>query len=193
MDDPFFERRMSRIFSTLAILSTMAILASFWLGWRIGDAASPERVAQGSVAAHFLTAVGTICFAVFVHALVLTYFMGTGRWLEETCQAYRLGNDWQTRSRDLKWRIYPAMVASLLLLIATGAFGAAADPASAFGFRGFGGLSAAQVHLAVAAATLIVNAGANVLEFRALLANGRLVGDVLAEVRRIRLERGLEV
>lgn len=184
---------MTRIFSTLAILSTAALWTTFWLGWRIGDATSREMVVQGRVTVHFLTAVGALCFAVLVHAFVLTYFMGTGRWMEETCQAYHLGDDWQLRSRELKWRMYPAMVGGLLLLIVTGAFGGAADPASAFGFKGFGSLSAAQVHLTVAVLALIWNAGVNFLEFRALQRNGALITEVLEEVRRMRVERGLEV
>ncbi|HTI51021.1 MAG TPA: hypothetical protein VL475_08720 [Planctomycetaceae bacterium] len=174
-------------------MSTAALLATFWLGWQIGDATSRELATQGRVGVHFLTAVGALCFALLVHALVLTYFMGTGRWLEETCQAYRLGDEWQSRSRNLKWRMYPAMVLSLVLLIGTGALGGAADPASALGFQGIGGLTAAQLHLAVAAATLAFNAFVNVYEFLSLRRNGLLVNEVLGEVRRIRLERGLPV
>lgn len=184
---------MTRVFSTLAVLSTALLLTTFWLGWRIGDATSRDLAVQGRVTDHFLTAVGALCFAALVHAFVLTYFMGTGRWMEETCQAYHLGDDRQARSRELKWRMYPAMVAGLVLLIVTGAFGGAADPASAFGFKGFGPLSARQVHLTVAVVTLAWNAFVNVLEFRAVMRNGALVNDVLEQVRRIRLERGLDV
>jgi hypothetical protein len=184
---------MTRIFLTLAILANLALVAALWLGYEIGDATLPDREAQAQVSVHFLTGLGALCFAVLVHAIVLTYFMGTGRWLEETSNAYALGADWGRRSKDLKWYSYPTMTLALLMLIATGAFGGAADPASAFGFRGWGQLSAAEVHQYVAIATLAANVFVNVLEFRALRNNGRLVTDVLAEVRRIRLERGLPV
>jgi hypothetical protein len=184
---------MTRIFATLALCSTAALVAALWVGWAIDDATSRDSAVQSRVTVHFLTGVGAIVCAVLVHALVITYFMGTGRWLEETCKAYRLGDSWQVRSRELKWRLYPAIVASLLLLIVTGAFGGAADPASAVGFQGIGPLTAAQVHLWVAVVTLLVNAVVNVFEFRALRRNGALVLEVLAEVRRIRIERGLEV
>jgi hypothetical protein len=184
---------MTRIFSALAILSNLVLLATFWLGWRIGDATSRELAVQGQVGFHFLAAVGALCFALLVHALVLTYFMGTGRWLEETCHAYHLGNEWQSRSRNLKWRIYPAMILSLVLLIGTGALGGAADPASALGFQGVGGMSAAQLHLAAAVVMLVTNAIVNTFEFLALSRNGMLVNEILGEVRRIRLERGLPV
>jgi hypothetical protein len=184
---------VTRIFTTLALCSTAMLAAALWLGLDIGDAHLRDSAVQSRVTVHFLTGVAALVFAVLVHALVITYFMGTGRWLQETCAAYRLGNDWQARSRELKWKLYPAVVASLLALIATGAFGGAADPASAVGFRGIGALSAAQLHLCVAVAALLINAAVNALEYAALRRNGALVSKGLAEVRRIRLERGLEV
>lgn len=182
---------MSRIFLTLSVLSSLALLLVFWLGWRIGDAAARDVAAQSQVTLHFLSAVAALCFSILVHAVVLTYFMGTGRWLEETCTAYKLGDAWQSQSREIKWRLYPTMLLAILLLIVTGAFGAACDPASAFRFSGFGPLDAAQVHLVSAIATLAVNAAAAVLEFKALVRNGALVNDVVAQVRRMRAERGL--
>ena len=184
---------MNRIFISLATMSFLALSATCFLGWSIGDAAVNRPEVQSRVTLHFLVAVGSLVFAVLVHALVLTYFMGTGRWLEETCNAYRLGNDWQERSKTMKFRLYPAMTLCLVLLIATGAFGAAADPASAVGFRGWGPFTGGQVHLAIAAATMLVNAVVNMYEFQSLSQNGRLVDEVLSRVRQIRLERGLPV
>jgi hypothetical protein len=186
-------RFMTRIFFSLAICSNVTLLAALGLGLTIGDATQRIAAVQSRVAQHFLTGVAALVFAVLVHALVVTYFMGTGRWLEETCNAYRLGNSWQQASREVKWKLYPAMVTSLLLLIGTGALGGAADPASAIGFRGIGPLSAAQVHLWFAALMLAVNLAVNVGEYVALRRNGQLVTAVLGEVRRIRVERGLEV
>lgn len=184
---------MTRIFLTLSIIANLMLVAALWLGYEVGDATLADREVQSQVSVHFLTGLGALVFAVLVHAIVLTYFMGTGRWLEETSTAYRLGPDWGRRSKDLKWFSYPSLMLTLLLLIATGAFGGAADPASAFGFRGWGSLSAAQVHQVVALLTLAVNVGVNVLEYRSLCRNGRLITEVLAEVRRIRIEKGLPV
>lgn len=184
---------MTRTFLSLAVAATLALVAALWLGLEIGDARQPDIAVQSRVTIHFLTGVGAIVFAVLVHALVITYFMGTGRWLEETCTRYRLGDERQARSRELKWRLYPAIVVSLLLLIVTGALGGAADPASVVGFQGIGPFSAAQVHLGVAALTLCVNMGVNIFEYLALGRNGQLVQEVLNEVRRIREEHGLEV
>jgi hypothetical protein len=184
---------MTRIFLTLAICSTGTLVAALWLGLAVGDASSRSAAVQSRVAVHFLTGVAALVFAVLVHALVITYFMGTGRWLEETCAAYRLGDLRQIGSRNLKWRLYPAMAGSLLLLIVTGASGGAADPASAVAFKGWGSLTAAHVHLAIASLALAVNVAVNIAEYVALLRNGRIVNGVLQDVKRIRMERGLDV
>jgi hypothetical protein len=184
---------MVRIFSSIAVVSTLGLACVFWLGWRIGDPTSHDSAVQGEVGLHFLAAVAALCFAILAHALVLTYLMGTGRWLEETCRAYRLDETWQQRSRELKWRLYPAMMAALLALIGAGAFGAAADPGSAVGFRGILGLSAAEVHLAAALAAVVLNVVVNAFEYRVLRRNGELVASVLEQVRRIRVEKGLAV
>jgi len=184
---------MNRIFSSLAVLSALGLSYSFWLGWSITDAKTPTVAAQSEVTRHLLFAVGALTFAVLVHALVLTYFMGTGRWLEETCNAYRLGNEPQRTSRDMKMRLYPGLTLCLILLITTGGYGAAADPASAFGFRGYGPFTAAQVHLGIALGTILVNLVVYWFEFLALRRNGRIVDQVLQQVRQIRLERGLPI
>ncbi|RPI87766.1 MAG: hypothetical protein EHM42_04930 [Planctomycetaceae bacterium] len=93
----------------------------------------------------------------------------------------------------MKFRMYPAMTLCLVLLIVTGGYGAASDPASAVGFKGYGPLSAGQVHLTIAAITLLVNSTVNMYEFLALSKNGRLIDEVLARVRQIRVDRGLPV
>jgi hypothetical protein len=190
----FFDPRaaMSRIVLTLAILNTAGLSWALWLGNQIGNAKEAVVEVQSRVGVHFLVAVGAICLAVLVHALVLTYFMGTGRWLEETSAAYRLDRQAQHRARALKWKLYPAMIVALGLLVTTGGLGAAADPAAHTGFAGVGGLSAAAFHELVAWVAILVNATVNLAEYVVLRRNASLVNGVLAEVRRIRIERGLE-
>ena len=184
---------MQRIFATLAIVATAIMLWAFVLGWMIGDAKTPDVAEQRAVAWHFLTAVGGLMFAALVHAIVLTYFMGTGRWLEETSQAYQLGDHWTAQGRSLKYITLPWMAVALVLLILNGGLGAVADPASPAGAEGFFGVSAATVHLVVASITIAVNAIVNIVEHSAIVQNSRLIEEVLAEVHRIRREKGLPV
>lgn len=177
---------MTRIFLTLAALSTIMLGVALYLGLSIGDARLRDPVVQNGVAIHFLFGVATLVFAALVHSLVLTYFMGTGRWVEETSAAYRLDPSFVETSRGLKWGVLPAMMLGIGLLVMTGAFGGAADPASAISFQGWGALSAAEVHLWGAVLTLVVNIGVNVWEYRGLRRNGELVDAVMEQVRQRR-------
>jgi len=184
---------VNRIFLTLASLATVTLCVSFYLGLNIDDPRERTESAQNLVAVHLLTALGSLVFAGFIHALAFTYFMGTSRWLEETSQAYRLPDTWTRENRSLKYRILPSLMFSMLLLILTAAFGGAADPASPVSFQGWGGVSPATIHLSIACLTLAVNFYANIVEYTAIFRNGQVIQQVVAEVRRIRTEKGLPV
>ena len=179
---------MSRIFLTLSVAGTIFLLIALVLGLNVGDA----KLDRGAVSNHLLVAMGALVFALLIHAILLTYFMGTGRWLEETSKAYKLSPDYAARSSKLKYSSLPLMVGALILLIVTGALGAAADPLGA-GFSGGWGLTAADIHFLTACLAVGVNVVVNIIEFFAIQQNGLLVKDVLAEVQRIRQEHGLPV
>lgn len=183
---------MNRIFVTLAVLGNLSLAAAFWLGLSVGDASLRDAGVQQSMGWHLLAGLGAVVFSVLVHSIVLTYFMGTSRWLEETTQAYHLGSVWIDECRTLKYRTLPAMALCLGALIATAAFGAAADPASPVGFKGWWGVSPDTLHLSAALCTWGLNLIVNLGEYAALSRNGEIVNEVLGEVRRIRRERGLE-
>lgn len=180
---------MNRIFLPLCGLSWILLGTTFVLGLSIDD----PKVAGAAVQAHFLTALGSLVFATLLHAIVLTYFMGTGRWIEETSAAYRLDNRFYQENQSLKYRTVPAIVVAFVMLVVTGAFGAAADPASPAQFAGGFGLSAATIHQLIAAISLALNAWVNYLEFTALFRNGEIVNLVMQEVRQIRIAKGLAV
>lgn len=184
---------MARIFLPLAGLSAFFLVVAMSLGLMIEDPRVGSAAVQSSVQYHFLAAVGALVFATFVHAIVLTYFMGTGRWIEETSSAYQLDPDLHRRSTRIKYRTIPLMVVCFLLLLVTGALGAAADPASPWQAKGWGGMSPSTIHLIAALTTIAANLLVTCCEFVALERNGEIVDQVLAEVRRIRLEKGLAV
>ncbi|HUQ68643.1 MAG TPA: hypothetical protein VM165_03910 [Planctomycetaceae bacterium] len=180
---------MNRIFLPLAVVSTIFLVATFVLGLQIDD----PKVAKSAVTAHSLTALAAMCFATLVHAIVLTYFMGTGRWIEEVAQAYRLSPLLHAENQSLKYRVVPMIVGCFLSLLATGALGAAISPGATVQFAGGMGLSATMWHRSFAIVTLLANIGAHYGEYLALFRNGEVVESVLAEVRRIREEKGLAV
>lgn len=185
--------RVNRIFLPLCGISWMLLIATFVLGLQIDDPKVADPAVQRGVQQHFLTALAALMFATMVHALVLTYFMGTGRWLEETSNAYRLEPAFYDESKRLKYRTIAALVGAFLMLLLTGAFGAAADPGSPAQFQGWFGFSAAMIHFTFALVTLTINAAVNYLEFAALYRNGEIIETAMKEVRRIRMEKGLAV
>jgi len=177
----------------LATASNILFVVAFILGWLIRDVGAADRAMQSRVSLHLLMGLGTLVAASLVHALVLTYFMGTGRWMEETGRVYRLAEDIRGQNQSLKYKTLPGMGLCLLLLIVTGATGAAADPASPVVFRGWFGVSGGTIHFLLATATFVANGIVNLLEFNSIRQNRELVETMLGEVRRIRTERGLPV
>lgn len=184
---------MQRTFATLAVIATALLVTALVLGLQIGDAKVVERAVQQRVSVHLLMGLAALVSTALVHAIVLTYFMGTGRWLEETCKAYKIDERYVNENQSLKYRTLPWMCVALGFLIATGGLGGAADPASTVAWKGIGPLSAKWLHFTAACTTLAVNLLVNVTEYLNIARNGRVVNDVLAEVRRIREERGLPV
>lgn len=184
---------MNRIFLTLASLGGLLFAASFILGMSIEDPKLATPEAQASVQAHLLTALGTLVFAALVHAIVLTYFVGTGRWIEETCTVYGLPAHWREENQSMKFRVLPAIAGCLLLLILTGAMGATADPATPYGAGGWFGIPISTFHFFAASTTICANLLLNYYEYATIFRNGQLIEEVLAEVRRIRIEKGLPV
>jgi hypothetical protein len=184
---------VNRIFLMLMIVANIVTVAAFILGWLIGDPKSLDSAVQSLVSWHLTTAMAAIVFAMLLHAITLTYFMGTGRWLEETTRAYKLDAALHGENQSLKYRVVPWMVVGILLLIVTGAMGAAADPASPVGFQGVWGMSAATIHFLIAAITIGLNFMVNLTEYDVISKNGNLIKRVVEEVRRIRVEKGLPV
>lgn len=178
---------MSRIFATLAVVSNLLLATTLLLGLNIDDAASLSEAARSQVSMHFLVALATSMITLLVHAVVLTYFMGTGRWIEETCDAYRLGETARAENIRLKYRVIPGLVTCMMLVILTGAFGAIADPASNAELAG-----SATIHFTLATLLLLANLFVSFQEWSQIQRNSQVVDVIIAEVRRIRTEKGLE-
>ncbi len=184
---------MKRIFPTLAVLANLWLLVAVVRGLNIGDAQQRTVEVQNQIGSHMLIGLGALTFATLVHAILLTWFMGTGRWIEETTHAYSLDQEWHRRNQKTKYGLLPGMTLVLLLLVATAALGAVADPATPASLDGTLGMTGASIHFAVAVCTLLANLLVNFLEFVAVHRNSTIVERVLTEVHRIRRERGLPV
>lgn len=184
---------MKRIFLTLALIANAVLMYAVWRGLSIDDTTARSPEVQQQVGTHMLIGLGALTFATFVHAIAFTYFMGTGRFLEETSNAYSLPKELYEQNQKLKYGILPGMTVCLILMISTGALGAVADPATQASLAGTLGMSDATIHLTGALAMLVVNLIVTLTEYRAVAANMQIIDQVLAEVHRIRTERGLPV
>ncbi len=181
---------MKRIFLTLTIVSALLLIAAFVLGLEIGDPRSVSAATRRLMSYHLLISVAALIFATLVHAVLLTYFMGTSRWMEEARLAYKLDPRWNTENRRLKYQTIPLMAACLVLLILNIPVGAMTDRGN-WMLPGGHELSPSRFHLVFAVVTIIVNLAVNAAEYRSIHRNGQLIGEVLIEVRRIRQEHGL--
>jgi hypothetical protein len=73
------EEHVKRIFLTLGVLTAVCFVVTGSLGLSIGNASSPDPKVQTGISIHMLAGMGTLTFAMLVHAITLTYFMGTGQ------------------------------------------------------------------------------------------------------------------
>ncbi|QDT54003.1 hypothetical protein Pan44_20300 [Caulifigura coniformis] len=178
---------MNRIFLTLSIAANFALAAAVWYGLGVHDESRDLQAVKHAVSMHLLVALGASLLVLMLHAVVLTYFMGTGRWLEDTTTAYRLDERFRQRNIRLKYKAIPGMVLCMLLVIVTGAFGASADPLPTAAST-----MTSTIHFTLAMALVGLNLLVSGLEYAAISQNGRLVAEVVGEVRRIRKERGLD-
>ena len=124
----FGEPIVKRIFLTLATITLLLFGLAIVLGLNVGDARSLDPQVQRQISTHMLTGLAALTFATLVHAISFTYFMGTGRWIEETSKAYSLPESYFERNQKLKYGMLPGVTISMILLITTGALGAVADP-----------------------------------------------------------------
>ncbi|MEX0978706.1 MAG: hypothetical protein WDZ48_07635 [Pirellulales bacterium] len=181
---------MTRIFVSLAWLALVMMAATFILGLAIDDLHtdhSPEMLRWATV--HRLAGVASALAVVLVHSIVVTYFIGTSRWCKEVSEAYALDPRFIRRSTALKRRTFPWAVMAMLAVVGVIALGAASDPATALPHTEDWVIP----HLLGAIAGLAFIAWAFFVEWNNIHANHQVIDEVLAEVRRIRSERGLEV
>jgi hypothetical protein len=173
---------MSRIFLVLASLDGLALLGSTVLGavYKLRGGQTGDQ--EFTWMAHYGLGLGSAILNLFVHCLIFTYFLGTGRWVKEVALAYSLPDvPYPKLTRELKRKTFPPALFGMLITIATVAAGAGAQLQSWHW----------TIHASLAVLTLILNMYAFVVEYRSLSLNGVVIEKVLEEVERMRAERGL--
>jgi hypothetical protein len=183
---------MTRMLPTLASLSLMLFASALVLGLSIGDlyADPPTEATLAWRTRHMLTGVAAALAVVFVESIVVTYFIGTSRWCKEVTETYDLPRDDLAESTRLKRRTFPLAVVGMFAVIGVSSLGAASDPGGVFEREAAGW---ANSHLIAALVGFCVVAWTYYAAWLNIAANQAVIERIVAQVQRIRQERGLDV
>ena len=92
---------MTRILIGMAGLNSLVLLATFAVGFVCEGRAHVSAdgaltTAQRMFTMHLLGGLSAALLSLLLHSLVFTYFIGTGRWVQEVVKAYGLpGSIWE--------------------------------------------------------------------------------------------------
>jgi hypothetical protein len=173
---------MTRILFRLAVVVYLLLIAATVAGaWSFITGGRRDPDSQAFPIHIYLGLIAPIA-ALGIHCLVFIYFLGTGRWVKEVAEAYRIPDDPLPKlTRELKRKAFPPALFAMLVPIATAAAGAAAQTEVLhWGWHATG-----------AVASLIVNLWAFWIELDCVDTNSAVIDQVMKEVERIRRERGL--
>jgi hypothetical protein len=145
---------------------------------------------------HRLSGIAAGLCVLLADSVVVTYFVGTSRWCKEVSETYSLAPEFTARSNRLKRQTFPHAVIGMLTVVGITALGGAADPAAQLPVGPLqqltgGNLAWADVHLIGALGGIALIGYGFYLMSCNIAANLRVINDVMAEVGRIRKERGL--
>ncbi|MFM8291553.1 MAG: hypothetical protein ACKOC4_07620 [Planctomycetia bacterium] len=181
---------MTTLFTRAAIFAVALMAATAGLGLWIGDLhgqTDPGVLRWGTV--HRLSGVLAALLVVLVNSMAVTYFVGTSRWVREVVETYGLDGGLVERSRRLKRGAFPLAVAGMLAVVGIVALGGAADPAT--------GRKASRdwvsAHLVGGIGLVAAIAWCFQAQVPGIRRQHDLIDEVMAEVRRERRRRGLDV
>jgi hypothetical protein len=188
---------MIRIFKNLVLFGAALLLVTWFLGLYAGDPNDPQLLkdptlldhAKTLTRVHMMFGVGMALAVVLINSIVVTYFIGTGRWCKEVVEAYSLDRRFVEKANVLKRTTFPWALGAMLAVTGVIALGAAANPF-------IGGTNTApwvMPHLIGAIAGVAFIGQVCVIESRRIRANQEVITEIMNEVKRIRNERGLEV
>lgn len=205
---------MSRIFMSLSLLPVLLVIVTMSVGWWIGDyngvyaeiaqsQSSPDFADEEKLAAdlakleepqrrfkmHFQLGLASSLAVVLINSLSVTYLIGTSRWVKEVCEAYELEPAYIDRSNKLKRSTFPWSIFGVFAILTIIAFGAASDPGTLNPNTG----KWVTTHLIVAMVGSGIIVFAIIVQAMNLHQNAAIIEEVVEEVKRERVARGLPV
>jgi hypothetical protein len=154
------------LFLGLTIFNLLSLLATAGLGYGV--------MLRGATFAPYHQLLGVLstiaCCA--VHCIVFTYFIATAKWVQHAIEVKQLDPALGHPTRSFKAHAFPAALSAMLIV-----FLAAVAGVITLGY----GIRPIWHHL-LATASVLINAGAAVIEYRAIVKNGRLIDGILERV-----------
>ncbi len=186
---------MTRVLFSLGSLSLILILTALVLGLSVGDLYNPpygdeaamDRL-RGTASVHRLTGIFAAICVVFVESIIITYFVGTSRWIKEVVTTYQLEVGLFNQSAELKRKTFPWAVMGMLAVVGMGALGAASDPST-------GSQTTADwtmIHFLSAFVGLVFIGYTYFIAWNNIAANHEVIQEIVTQVKNIRDERGLD-
>jgi hypothetical protein len=183
---------MTRILPVISSISILLMLGALAAGLSIGELhrlpISQDTLHWATV--HRLTGMVAALAVVLVESIIVTYFIGTSRWCKEVVETYQFDPELVRASNRLKRRTFPWALAGMLAVVGVSALGAAADPAASGVLER---QSWTDWHLVAALAGVAFIAWTYVAAWTNIAANQVIIERLVAEVHRVRQERGLDV
>jgi hypothetical protein len=139
---------------------------------------------------HMLLGIVAALMTLLACSVSITYFVGTSRWFKEVVDTYKLDQNYvdvsqRTKRQSFRW----SFIGALTILVVVG-LGAASEPTWANAQHSQTYVMPHYMAALAAIGLLIISFAA---QYMSLAANGTLIECVMAEVRKIRQGRGLEV
>jgi hypothetical protein len=143
---------------------------------------------------HFYLGVAACILVILVNSVTVTYFVGTSRWCKEVGETYDLKPELQMRSTLIKRRTFPWAVFGMLAMVGLALLGGLSDPSIPLN-QSHPGQSAGMVqwHYMAAMGALAFIALTFTIQAMRISENYQTIQEILAEVHRIRMEKGLPV
>ena len=123
--------------------------------------------------------------------IVLIGILTLAAWCREVVEVYHLDPDFTRRSARVKRSAFPIALSSMLVMLVIVAAGGASDPAASLQLEPVGGLAWSNIHLMAAVVGTTLIALAFLTLWSNLVANGKIITEIVGEVKRIRTEKGL--
>lgn len=159
---------MISLFLGLTIFNLLCLTTTAGLGYAVmlrGPSWGPM---------HQLAGVLSTIACCAVHCIVFTYFIATAKWIQHAIDVKHLDPTLSAPTRSFKAQAFPAAIIAMMIVFLAAVVGV---------LRLSYGISA-MWHQTIALSAIAVNVAMSVIEYRAIVRNGRLVDSILEIVNR---------